>query len=131
MNGYLAWDEAAARNVIDTLKAKPGALLHEFQETFGDIAPDAEPPIADALNIARESSRRGDVLRRFSGRAARLGKGGSAADQRICLESVYRLELCFVAPPAMVDGRSTVWDSTGFDPPIREAVQLLVTQDNR
>lgn len=56
MNGYLAWDEMAARNVVDALKAKSGALLpvlHELQETFGYIVPDVDPLIADALNISR------------------------------------------------------------------------------
>jgi formate dehydrogenase subunit gamma len=46
----------AARNVVDALKAKSGALLpvlHEVRETFGYIAPDVDPLTADALNISR------------------------------------------------------------------------------
>lgn len=56
MDGYLAWDEATARAVIDENKAKPGALLpvlHALQESFGYIDRAAEPLIADALNISR------------------------------------------------------------------------------
>lgn len=56
MSGYLAWNEATARAVIDENKAAPGALLpilHALQETFGYIDPAAQPLIAQALNISR------------------------------------------------------------------------------
>lgn len=138
MNGYLAWDETAARGVIDALKAKPGALLpvlHELQETFGYIASDAEPLIADALNISRaevhgvvtfyadfrttpppahqlklcraEACQAMGADRLAEHAAARLGigMGESTPDRRVCLEPVYCLGLCSVAPSAMLDGR--------------------------
>ena len=56
MSGYLAWNEATARAVIDENRAAPGALLpilHALQETFGYVDRAAEPLIADALNLSR------------------------------------------------------------------------------
>jgi formate dehydrogenase subunit gamma len=138
LNGHLAWDETTARGVIDTLKAQPGALLpvlHGLQETFGYIAPDAEPLIADALNISRaevhgvvtfyadfrstpppahqlklcraEACQAMGADRLAECAAGRLGidMGETTADHRICLEPVYCLGLCSVAPSAMLDGR--------------------------
>jgi formate dehydrogenase subunit gamma len=51
-----AWDEAAARRLIEARKSLPGALipiLHELQDTFGYVDRDAVPLIAQALNLSR------------------------------------------------------------------------------
>jgi formate dehydrogenase subunit gamma len=138
LNGNLAWDETAARGVIDTLKAQPGALLpvlHGLQEAFGYIAPAAEPLIAEALNISRAEvhgvvtfyadfrttpppahqlklcraeacqAMGGDRLAERATTRLGIGMGESTADHRVCLEPVYCLGLCSVAPSAMLDGR--------------------------
>jgi formate dehydrogenase subunit gamma len=50
------WNDTVARDLIDSAKDTPGALLpilHMLQETFGYIDRGAEPLIAEALNISR------------------------------------------------------------------------------
>jgi hypothetical protein len=50
------WNDTVARELIDSGKDAPGALLpilHRLQETFGYIDRQAEPLVADALNISR------------------------------------------------------------------------------
>ena len=45
-----------AREIIDELKALPGAslpILHGLQDAFGFVPPEAIPLVADALNISR------------------------------------------------------------------------------
>lgn len=138
MDGFLAWDETTARGVIDQNKARPGALLpvlHALQETFGYIEREAEPLIAEALNISRAEVHgvvtfyadfrvappavhelklcRAEACQsmgadRLAARAAgRLGIefGDVTADGRVSLLPVYCLGLCSVAPSAMIDGR--------------------------
>src|SRR5215467_12430573 len=116
----------------------PGALLpilHALQEEFGYIDREAEPLIAEILNLSRAEvhgvvtfyhdfrqqpagqhvlklcraescqARGGDAL---AARAeARLGVafGDTTADGRVTLEPVYCLGLCSVSPSAMIDGR--------------------------
>jgi len=132
------WDkEIALRRIRECLDCEGPLLpiLHALQDEFGYIAQDAEPLIADALNIARaevhgvvtfyHDFRRapagrhvlrlcraeacqaagGDPLARRA--AAQLGvqMGETAADGSVTLEPVYCLGLCAVAPSAMLDGR--------------------------
>lgn len=50
------WDAARAREIIDGLKALPGAslpILHALQEAFGYVPPEAVPLVADALILSR------------------------------------------------------------------------------
>lgn len=50
------WDRDTVRNVIASLKDKPGALLpilHGIQDTLGYVPPDSIPLIAEALNLSR------------------------------------------------------------------------------
>jgi formate dehydrogenase subunit gamma len=50
------WDRARVRDVIDSLKDKPGALLpilHGIQDALGYVPPDSVPLIAEALNLSR------------------------------------------------------------------------------
>jgi formate dehydrogenase subunit gamma len=116
----------------------PGALLpilHALQEEFGYIDREAEPMIADVLNISRAEvhgvvtfyhdyrdkpagrhvlkicraescqARGSDALAAHA--EARLGVafGNTTADGRVTLEPVYCLGLCSVSPSAMLDDR--------------------------
>jgi formate dehydrogenase subunit gamma len=135
---YAPWDAAAARAIIAEKRAMPGALLpilHALQEEFGYIDREAEPLIADILNLSRAEvhgvatfyhdfrhqpagrhvlklcraescqARGSDAL---AARAeARLGVsfGETSADGRVTLEPVYCLGLCSVSPSAMLDGK--------------------------
>ena len=56
MPSYAPWDTEAARTIIADRQAMPGALLpilHALQEEFGYIDREAEPLIADILNLSR------------------------------------------------------------------------------
>jgi formate dehydrogenase subunit gamma len=56
MEKLTAWDDALAKDIIDSKSALEGPLLpilHALQETFGYIAPEAVATIAGALNISR------------------------------------------------------------------------------
>ena len=56
MTKWSLWNDTVARELIDSGKGAPGALLpilHMLQETFGYIDREAVPLIADALNISR------------------------------------------------------------------------------
>jgi formate dehydrogenase subunit gamma len=135
---YTPWDADTARAIIAEKQAMPGALLpilHTLQEEFGYIDREAEPIIAEILNISRAEvhgvvtfyhdfrdkpagrhvlklcraescqARGGEDL---AARAeARLGVsfGNTTADGRISLEPVYCLGLCSVSPSAMLDGK--------------------------
>ena len=63
---YAPWDAEAARTIIIDRQAMPGALLpilHALQEEFGYIDREAEPLIAEALNlVARRGARRRHLL---------------------------------------------------------------------
>lgn len=137
MDAHSPWDAETARAIIAEKQAVPGALpiLHALQEEFGYIDREAEPLIADILNLSRAEvhgvvtfyhdfrqkpagrhvlklcraescqARGSDVL---AARAeARLGVafGGTSADGRVTLEPVYCLGLCSVSPSAMLDGK--------------------------
>jgi formate dehydrogenase subunit gamma len=135
---YAPWDTEAARTIIADRQAMPGALLpilHALQEEFGYIDREAEPLIADILNLSRAEvhgvvtfyhdfrhkpagrhvlklcraescqARGSDALAAHA--AARLGVafGGTTADGSVTLEPVYCLGLCSVSPAAMLDGK--------------------------
>ncbi len=138
MPSYSSWNAKTARVIISDKQAMPGALLpilHALQDEFGYIDREAEPLIADILNLTRAEvhgvvtfyhdfrqkpagrhvlklcraefcqARGGDAL---AARAeARLGIAfdRTSADGRITLEPVYCLGLCSVSPAAMLDGR--------------------------
>jgi formate dehydrogenase subunit gamma len=138
LSQHAAWDAEAALGIIRTEKDAPGALLpilHALQEQFGYIDRDAEPLIADVLNLSRAEVHGvvtfyNDFREKPAGRhvlklcraescqargsetlaaqaEARLGVafGNTTADGRVTLEPVYCLGLCSVSPSAMVDGR--------------------------
>jgi formate dehydrogenase subunit gamma len=135
---YIAWNVEAAQSVIAEHQARPGALLpilHALQETFGYIDREAEPLIADALNISRAEvhgvvtfyhdfrhappgrhvlklcraeacqSTGGDALAAYAEGKVGVALGNTSADGRISIEPVYCLGLCAMAPSAMLDGR--------------------------
>jgi formate dehydrogenase subunit gamma len=135
---YSPWDALAARTIIADKQSMPGALLpvlHALQEEFGYVDREAEPLIANMLNLTRAEvhgvltfyhdfrqkpagrhvfklcraescqARGSEAL---AGRAsARLGIafGETTADGSVTLEAVYCLGLCSVSPSAMLDGK--------------------------
>jgi formate dehydrogenase subunit gamma len=110
-------------------------ILHAVQETFGFVPEAAVPVIAHELNLSRAEVHGvvtfyHDFRREQAGRTVikvcraeacqamgceslvkraedRLGVecGGTSADGRVTLETVYCLGLCATAPSAMVDGK--------------------------
>jgi formate dehydrogenase subunit gamma len=138
VNRYAPFDIEAARAIIGEKKSMPGAMLpilHALQEEFGYIDREAEPVIAEILNLSRAEVHgvvtfyhdfrhappaqhvlrlcRAEACQSVGGDAlaaraeAKVGArlGGSTADGRLSLEPVYCLGLCSVAPSAMLDGR--------------------------
>lgn len=138
MPSYASWDAEAARVIIAGKRELPGALLpilQALQDEFGYIDREAEPLIAEVLNLSRAEvhgvvtfyhdfrhkpagrhvlklcraescqARGSDVLAAHA--AARLGIafGGTTADGSVTLEPVYCLGLCSVSPAAMLDGK--------------------------
>jgi formate dehydrogenase subunit gamma len=132
------WDADAARAIIIERQALPGALLpilHALQEEFGYIDREAEPLIADILNVSRAEVHGvvtfyHDFRQKPAGRhvlklcraescqargsealaaraEARLGIafGDTTADGSVTLEPVYCLGLCSVSPAAMLDDK--------------------------
>jgi formate dehydrogenase subunit gamma len=133
-----AWDPLRASAIINEHLALEGPLLpilHALQQEFGYIEREAEPMIAEALNISRaevhgvvtfyhdfrEQPAGRHVLKLCRAEAcqaagsedlathceSRLGVafGGTTADGRVTLEPVYCLGLCSVSPSAMLDGK--------------------------
>jgi formate dehydrogenase subunit gamma len=129
-----AWNDDAARAVIRDHLGEEGPLLpilHALQENFGFIPREAEPLIADMLNITRAEvhgviSFYHDFRREPTGRhvlklcraeacqsmgseanarrlldALGLDWGGTTPDGRITVEAVYCLGLCATAPSAL------------------------------
>ena len=130
------WNDEAARAVIRDYLGEEGPLLpilHALQENFGFIPREAEPLIADMLNITRAEvhgviSFYHDFRRAPAGRhvlklcraeacrsmgseakarrlldALGLDWGGTTPDGRITVEAVYCLGLCATAPSALFD----------------------------
>ena len=135
---YAPWNAETARAIIIEWQATPGALLpilHALQDEFGYIHREAEPLVAEILNLTRAEvhgvvtfyhdfrhapagrrvlklcraescqARGGDALAAHA--QARLGVpfGNTTADGSVTLEAVYCLGLCSVSPSAMLDGR--------------------------
>ncbi|TKT74268.1 formate dehydrogenase subunit gamma [Aquamicrobium sp. LC103] len=123
--------------VVDGLKDLEGPLLpilHELQEEFGCVPPEALPVIAEALNISNAEvhgvvtfyhdyrnqpagrhvlkvcraeacqSMGGDAIATQISRALGIGFHETAKDGSVTLEPVYCLGLCACAPAAMLDG---------------------------
>ena len=138
MSTYAPWDIDVARTIIAGKQSMPGPLLpilHALQEEFGYIDREAEPLIADILNVTRAEvhgvvtfyhdfrhapparhvlklcraeacqSTGGDKLAAHAEGKIGVALGGATADGRLSLEPVYCLGLCAVAPSAMLDGR--------------------------
>jgi formate dehydrogenase subunit gamma len=140
-NGHAAkipWDADLALQRIRECLHLEGPLLpilHALHEQFGYIDEQAEPLIANALNVSRaevhgvvtfyHDFRRqpagrhvlklcraeacqaagGDALAARAEAKAGTAMGGTAPDGSVTLERVYCLGLCATAPSAMLDGR--------------------------
>jgi len=138
VSAYAPWNAETARSIIAAKQSVPGALLpilHALQEEFGYIDREAEPLIADILNLTRAEvhgvvtfyhdfrhapparhvlklcraeacqSTGGDKLAAHAEAKIGVSLGRATADGRVSLEPVYCLGLCAVAPSAMLDGR--------------------------
>ena len=136
MQTYEKWTSERAIEIIAQHKDQKGAtlpILHALQEVFGCVPLEAEPLIADALNITRAEvhgcvtfyhdyrrqppgrrvlkiclaeSCQASGVRALEKRAKeKLGveMGGTTADNRVTLEPVYCLGLCHSSPAAMLD----------------------------
>jgi formate dehydrogenase subunit gamma len=134
----MPWNTNSARAIIAEKQAMPGAMLpilRALQDEFGYIDREAEPLIAELLNLSRAEVHGvvtfyHDFRQRSAGRhelklcraescqargsdalaaraEARLGVtfGNTTADGRVTLEPVYCLGLCSVSPAAMLDDR--------------------------
>jgi formate dehydrogenase subunit gamma len=135
---YAPWDADSARAIIAEKQSMPGALLpilHALQDEFGYIDRDAEPLIADILNLTRAEvhgvvtfyhdfrhkpagrhvlklcraescqARGSDALAAHAAARFGIAFGGTTADGNVTLEPVYCLGLCSVSPAAMLDGK--------------------------
>lgn len=131
------WSRDRADQIIREMADQPGAMLpilHQLQEAFGYVAPEAVPLLAKALNLSRaevhgvvtfyhdfrEAPPGRHVLKLCRAEAcqargadalaaqaeARLGTrhGETSPDGCVTLEAVYCLGLCACAPSAMLDG---------------------------
>ena len=138
MTQIVDWETERARSVIGRHRGRPGAMLpilHDLQEEFGCVPPEAVPILAEALNLSRaeihgvvtfyHNYRRAPPgrhvvklcqaeacqamgcrdLARHAGERLGVDMGETTADRRVTLEAVYCLGLCATAPSAMVDGR--------------------------
>lgn len=136
--GHSPWNKDIALRCIRGCLDREGPLLpilHALQDEFGYIDEEAEPLIAEVLNLTRAEVHGvvtfyHDFRRVPAGRhvlklclaeacqaaggdplalqaEARLGikMGSTAPDGSVTLEPVYCLGLCAVAPSAMLDGR--------------------------
>jgi formate dehydrogenase subunit gamma len=135
---YAPWDAEAARAIIADKQSLPGALLpilHALQEEFGYVDREAEPLIADILNLSRAEvhgvvtfyhdfrqkpagrhvlklcraescqARGSDALATRAEAKLGIAFGATTADGSVTLEPVYCLGLCSVSPSAMLDGK--------------------------
>ncbi|SIR44490.1 MULTISPECIES: formate dehydrogenase subunit gamma [Acidiphilium] len=133
---HSVWNATDAREIIAAEQHREGAMLpilHALQAAFGYIPRDAEPLIAEALNLSRAEvhgviSFYHDFRREPAGRhvlklcraeacqsmgsevtAQRLldllglDWGETSPDGRITIEPVYCLGLCATAPSALFD----------------------------
>lgn len=135
---YEPWEPARASDIIAGLTHKDGAtllMLHALQQAFGYVPQDAEPMIAQALNLSRAEVHgvltfypdfrreppgrhvlklcRAEACQAAGGDAlaahveTRLGVtfGATTADGAVTLEPAYCLGLCATAPSAMINER--------------------------
>jgi formate dehydrogenase subunit gamma len=135
---YPGWDREVAARLIDEHKGRPGALLpilHALQAEFGYVEAEAEPLIAEALNITRAEvhgvvtfyhdfrrERPGRHVLRLCRAEACQARGGDALaadveaglgvpinsttpDGRVTFEAVHCLGLCASGPAIMIDGQ--------------------------
>lgn len=135
-SAHVPWTIEAGRAVVREHLGEEGALLpilHAVQETFGHVPREAEPLIADMLNLSRADvhgviSFYHDFRREPAGRhvlrlcraeacqsmgseaharrlldSLGLDWGGTTPDGRITVEAVYCLGLCATAPSALFD----------------------------
>jgi formate dehydrogenase subunit gamma len=133
-----AWNPEIATERIAAHLHREGPLmpiLHDLQETFGCVPLEAEPLIAEKLNLTRaevhgvvtfyhDFRRRpagahtlklcraeacqsvgGEALAARAEAALGIAPGETTADGKTTLEAVYCLGLCALAPSAMIDGR--------------------------
>jgi formate dehydrogenase subunit gamma len=138
VTAYGPWNADRANALIAEQLGREGPLLpilHALQEEFGYIDEQAEPMIAEALNISRaevhgvvtfyHDFRRkpagkhvvklcraeacqaagGDALAAHAEKRLGCTFGNTTADGRVTLEPIYCLGLCSVSPSAMIDGR--------------------------
>jgi formate dehydrogenase subunit gamma len=134
---YAPWNAESAQAIITGQLGIPGALLpilHALQEEFGYIDRQAEPLIAEILNLSRAEvhgvvtfyhdfrqkpagrhvlklcraescqARGSDALAARAETRLGIGFGNTTADGSVTLEPVYCLGLCSVSPAAMLDG---------------------------
>jgi len=132
------WDPETARAIITEKQSMPGALLpilHALQDEFGYIDREAEPLIADILNLSRAEvhgvvtfyhefrqkpagrhvlklcraescqARGSDALAARAQAKLGIAFGATTADGSVTLEPVYCLGLCSVSPSAIFDGK--------------------------
>ena len=138
MAAYEPWTQERAAGIIAGLAVREGAalpILHQLQNVFGYIAPDAVPMIAEALNLTRaevhgivtfyHDFRRhppgrhvlqvcraeacqalgADGLARHLRESTGLDWHETALDGSVTLEPVFCLGLCAIGPAAMLDGQ--------------------------
>ena len=136
MQNYEKWTSKRAIEIIAQHQDKKGAtlpILHALQDVFGCVPLEAEPLIADALNITRaevhgcvtfyhdfrreppgrrtlkmclaESCQAAGVRALVKRAKEKLGveMGGTTADASVTLEPVYCLGLCHSSPAVMLD----------------------------
>lgn len=136
MPRYEPWTAERASEIIARHQHDKGAtlpMLHALQAVFGCVPLDAEPLIAEALNITRAEVHgcvtfyhdfrreppghrtlkicRAESCQAVGGIALearakeKLGveMGGTTIDRRVTLEAVYCLGLCHSSPAAMLD----------------------------
>lgn len=135
---YAPWNADTARAIISEKQASPGALLpilHALQEEFGYIHREAEPLIAEVLNLTRAEvhgvvtfyhdfrhaptgrhvlklcraescqARGSDALAARVMERLGISFGDTSPDGSVTLDAVYCLGLCSVSPSAMLDGK--------------------------
>jgi formate dehydrogenase subunit gamma len=132
------WNAETARAIILERQATPGALLpilHALQEEFGYVHREAEPLIAEILNLTRAEvhgvvtfyhdfrhapagehvlklcraescqARGSDTLAARVTEKLGISFGDTTPDGSVTLDAVYCLGLCSVSPSAMLDGK--------------------------
>ena len=138
MAGFEPWNTDRAQAVIDAYASLEGAtlpILHALQETFGCVPIEAEPLIAQCLNLSRAEIHgvvsfyhdfrrtppgrhvlrvcRAEACQAVGGEAvaaefrrqAGVDWHGTSADGAVTVEPVFCLGLCASGPAALLDGQ--------------------------